>query len=791
MTQLSVTSSGILEDGFQEYQVINNLTHAFKFTPEVAKALLQDGAIVRKKVSREFADKLVDRFAKQGLKVTLKTIQTTEEKPSPQAPKSDSPFSSKASVETLFSGEFVASKVNTKYRLSIVLTLLVSLVAPIIYFSLIISLFYAGIQYYDFLVDHLSSIDSSFLKLIVIAAPYFIIAVLILFLLKPLFATQSAKQEFELHRRDAPALFNLIEVMCEKIAVPFPTQICVVTDVNAWVSSMHGFSSLSKRELRLTIGLPLLLGFNVRELSAVLAHEFGHFAQPSAMKANYLVHSINYWFANRADAPDTLDDQLEAWSKQADWNIAIVTSIFLAKKSILLIRILFSFLARINYQLTQYMSRAMEYDADSYASRFAGSEEVANTFAKMTKYACANHKAEEINGHAWYDDKLLENLPLATIELAAQDKETLSQFKEAIKNHKTSKMDTHPSDHDRIKHLNLTPQEGIFNCDIPAKSLIKAIDKICELATLETYKSYYIHNPKQHVVDNKQLIGLDEYKKEAAKSFDTFFNEAYNGRFLNLSPASSKPLQHIDTMNAIREQISNLKPIEDSYKQLLQQIDSVNLYHAYSRAGFEVNPLDFGFTEENSLHLDNFLGELNYQLVDKREAFNTLDQLFYARIEFNKQLVSDEQQQALQVAMNNLQAMQCIEPMIINLRRYNFMFQTLLNVDDDEHEKVMPIINRFAELAFNDSRAIMSKCQNIKLKDNKLTNLALFIESWTGELPRQRQHDQIDGHFHNATEICRAVQYQYYWHFAEISHICCQAERDNKITPLSFPPQKI
>ena len=790
MTQLSVTSAGIFKEEFQAYQVINNLTQTFKFTPEVAKALIQDGAIIRKSVTREFAEKLADRFAKQGLNVTLKVATQTDKQERQKTANSDSPFATKKTVEKLLSGDFSASKISVRYRLSFMLTLLVSLVAPIIYFAIILALFYGGFWYADFLADNLSSVSGSFLKLVTLVAPYFIITILILFLIKPLFATHCNRDEFELHRRDAPELFNLIEVMCEKIAVPFPTKICVVTDVNAWVSAMHGIASINRGELRLTIGLPLLLGLNTRELSTILAHEFGHFAQPFALKTKYFVHSINYWFTNRAYAPDSLDTQLEGWSKQADWNIAIVSSLFIAKKSILLIRILFSFLSRLNYLLTQYMSRAMEYDADSYASRFAGSDQVAKTFAKMTKYAYANQKAGEINAHAWCDENLLANLPLATIELAAQDKKTLTQFKQSIRNIKTSKMDTHPSDHDRITQLSLAPQDGIFNCEIPAKSLIKSIDKLCELATLETYKEHGIHNPKQHVIENKQLIGLDEYKKKAEQAFNTFFNETYNGRFLNLSPViNDKPLRHIDTMNAIREQLTNLKPLEDSYNQLLQQINSVNLYRSYSQAGFEVDATDFGFTEERSLNLDNFLGELNYQLVAKRNEFNHLDQLFYERIEFNKQLIGDEKQQTLQNVMKSLQAIQRLEPIMHNLKRHTFIFQSLLNVDDEDHDKVMPVINRFTDMSFSDSRQLMSKCQNIPLNDSKFTNLAKFIESWTGELPRQRQRDQIDEHFYHADEICRAIHYQYYWHFAQVSEICCQAERDNKINSLSFPPQ--
>ncbi|MCP4320627.1 MAG: M48 family metalloprotease [Alteromonadales bacterium] len=791
MSQLSVTSSGILEEGFQEYQVIDNIINTFKFTPEDAKALIQDGAVIRKSVNQEFAEKLADRFSKQGLKVTLKKTSKIEKKKPKQQVDSESLFATKANIEKLITGEFVHNKVSVQYCLSLILTLLVSLVAPIIYLAIILLLIYSGFQYYDFLTNNLLSINSSFLKLVAIVTPYFIITVLILFLLKPLLFTYSDRKEIELHRRDAPELFNLIEVMCEKIAAPFPEKICINTDVNASVSAIDGLSSLNKGQLRLTIGLPFLLGLNVRELSAILAHELGHFSQPTAMKAGYLVYRINYWFDNRAHAPDAWDERLAEWSEQADGHIAIIVSLFLAKQSILLIRLLFSFLYHLNYRLTQYMSRAMEYDADSYASRFVGNETVAHTFAKIKKFDCASCRAEEINFQAWCDEKLLANLPLATIEFAKENNETVAEFKHSIRNSKTSTMDSHPSMNDRIKQLNITPSQGIFSNETDAKSLIKSIDKLCELATIEVYKNEGMHNPTRYVVENKQLIGLDEYKKKAKESFNTFFNEANNGRLLALTPmTNNKPQSHIDCMNAIREQLPTINSIDTSYNQVLHKINNADLFRSYLQAGLEVDPIEFGITEEDSHRLDDFLGGLNYQLVEKKNEFKVMDQLFYERIEFNKQLVSEQEQQTLQSSLNNLQAIQRIEPIIFNLKRYNFMFHYLLSVDDELHDKVMPMIKRFASLAFDDARRVLSHAKNIPLKDNRLTNLALFIESWTGEMPAQKQAYQLDEHFENAEQICKAIYYQYYWHFADISQICCQAERENKITPLSFPPQE-
>lgn len=61
--------------------------------------------------------------------------------------------------------------------------------------------------------------------------------------------------------------------------------------------------------------LPVLyLGLTVRQLAGVIAHEFGHFTQGTAMRLTYLVGQVNLWFARvvyQRDAWDLWLDTLD------------------------------------------------------------------------------------------------------------------------------------------------------------------------------------------------------------------------------------------------------------------------------------------------------------------------------------------------------------------------------------------------------------------------------------------------------------------------------------------------
>ncbi len=76
--------------------------------------------------------------------------------------------------------------------------------------------------------------------------------------------------------REQPRLFALVRDIGQRTGQAMPREIYLVANVNAFVTQRGGVMGvLSKRVMG--IGLPLLSLLTVSELSAVLAHEFGHY----------------------------------------------------------------------------------------------------------------------------------------------------------------------------------------------------------------------------------------------------------------------------------------------------------------------------------------------------------------------------------------------------------------------------------------------------------------------------------------------------------------------------------
>lgn len=110
-------------------------------------------------------------------------------------------------------------------------------------------------------------------------------ALLAIFLLKALFFikhTGKSSEDIEITAAEQPELFAYVAALADRAKAPRPHRVFVSARVNAAVFYDLKFINLifpSKKNLE--IGLGLVSSLNLSELSAVLSHELGHFAQRS------------------------------------------------------------------------------------------------------------------------------------------------------------------------------------------------------------------------------------------------------------------------------------------------------------------------------------------------------------------------------------------------------------------------------------------------------------------------------------------------------------------------------
>jgi hypothetical protein len=209
-----------------------------------------------------------------------------------------------------FQGKIKPVKVPFSYQVGILLVAVVMAILPLIYIG-IIGL--VGYSVYYHIVHHITILDGGGMhfRILLYAAPIIVGVILVFFMFKPLFSRPpKMHSQVKLDKDSHPLLFEFVAKICDAVHAPMPKQIEVNHEVNASASFRKGFWSMFGNDLKLTIGLPLAAGLNIREFAGVLAHEFGHFSQGIGMRLTYIIRSISYWFSRVVYERDHWDEKL-------------------------------------------------------------------------------------------------------------------------------------------------------------------------------------------------------------------------------------------------------------------------------------------------------------------------------------------------------------------------------------------------------------------------------------------------------------------------------------------------
>jgi Zn-dependent protease with chaperone function len=433
----------------------------------------------------------------------------------PQAAKAAAARLTEAELMAAFAGPLERVRVPIAYRLGIVLVAAVMVVLPLIYLGLIAAVSY-GVYYHAINHTGLLSVGGGSrvrsIMLLVYAAPLFIGPVMILFMVKPLFA-RPAKQERSrsLTRQGELLLFAFVDRVCETVGAPQPKRIDVNCDVNASAGFRRGTWSMLGNDLVLTIGLPLVAGLSVREFGGVLAHEFGHFAQGAGMRLSYLVRIIANWFLRVVYQRDAWDQWLDEVGHELDIRIGWV--VMLAQLGVMIGRGLLWVLMHVGFLVAGVLLRQMEFDADRYEARFGGSEAFARTTRTMQRLMASSQLANAQMMEHLDGERLVADLPaLVLLNARTIPPETAATIDKEIAASKTGWFDTHPSDRDRLAAAEKLASPGIFHLDRPARELLHDFAAQSKATTWDLYLASF--GPK---VPRDALVPVPEFAR-ASKS---------------------------------------------------------------------------------------------------------------------------------------------------------------------------------------------------------------------------------------------------------------------------------
>lgn len=207
-------------------------------------------------------------------------------------------------------------------------------------------------------------------------------SVLTIFMAKSIFTVRKSGNPggVEVTEENEKELFQFLHQLADEVGAPKPHRVFITPEVNAAVFYDLSLANLifpSKKNL--VIGLGLVNVLNLGELKAVLAHEFGHFAQGS-MAVGRWVYIAQQIIAHMVATRDWLDsivrfisriDLRTAW---IGWLLGLV---------IWSIRSLMDTLFSIVIIAERALSREMEFNADLVAVSVTGSDALVNALHKL------------------------------------------------------------------------------------------------------------------------------------------------------------------------------------------------------------------------------------------------------------------------------------------------------------------------------------------------------------------------------------------------------------------------
>src|SRR5262245_36546766 len=195
------------------------------------------------------------------------------------APKPAGPLNPKDILEA-FQGEIEPVRRTLLYRLGVLVLAGVLLLLPLAYLALIAGVGWLLVYHVTNNLPNVARTFSVWALLFGYVGPIIVLAILLFFMVKPLFAPRRRTGRLRtLEFGEEPLLFALVTRVAQAAGAPEPKRIAVDASDNASAGFGGIAGVLFGGDLVLPVGLPHVAGLTVQQFAGVVAHELGHFSQ--------------------------------------------------------------------------------------------------------------------------------------------------------------------------------------------------------------------------------------------------------------------------------------------------------------------------------------------------------------------------------------------------------------------------------------------------------------------------------------------------------------------------------
>ncbi len=410
------------------------------------------------------------------------------------APAKPAEILSAGELKAAFDGTIPRSRISLWYQLGLGLVAGFMILLPLLYLALIVlaawGVYWYAVHARDMLTSFSGGVYVFLFKLVIYFGPIFGGVVAVMFMFKPLFARPAKRPEaVTLNPALDPRLFQFIAHLTDLMSAPMPKRIDLDCELNASASFRRGWISFLGSDLVLTIGLPLVAGLNTRQLAAVVAHELGHFTQGAGMRLGFVISRINLWFVRVVYQRDSWDEALDEWSNSAeDSRLALIVAC--AHLAVWFSRLILKLIMLCGHATSCFLSRQMEFHADSRGIAVVGSQGFESTLIRMREQVVLEEIAFEELDELW---KKRRQLPDSIPDFLSRLEQRMpasfhEQARNTLLNETAGLWATHPTAAQRIQKSRRQDAPGIFQIELPSTVLFGDFAETAKSVTRKHYR---------------------------------------------------------------------------------------------------------------------------------------------------------------------------------------------------------------------------------------------------------------------------------------------------------------
>ena len=320
-----------------------------------------------------------------------------------------------------------------------------------------------------------------------------------------------------------PALAALIRRVCEATGAPEPEAVAVDMSLNGSASLIHPLRGLFNNQYRLTLGLPLVAISDQQHMAHVIAHEVGHFSQGGAMRVRQLIHWSEYYLSQLVNGRDRWDVWLASRPDGTTYMVHLFA--WIASFGIWVSRRVLRLLLQGTLLANARMSREMEFHADLYAIRVAGSRAFGESVETFAGGKAAMQRGMQMAQRAAADGRYPEDVAALTAvcfaRVSAEDRRELArQSRYTI----GLGYDSHPDDTDRLARSDQEHDPGVLTEQGAAKDLFTDFEALCREETRR-----FFGDAAKEFSPALTLLAEDDRRDAQDAGRINFFGAVYDG----------------------------------------------------------------------------------------------------------------------------------------------------------------------------------------------------------------------------------------------------------------------